>query len=231
MYTGKLIFSQVTDFLPMHSFRQCVERYQGHHKVKSFSCLDQYLCMVFAQLTYRESLRDISLLACTKQQVVPYGHSQQGGSQHLSQCKQEARLANLCRFRSTSDLRGPRTLPQRKFRYRTYRERLRSRFHNHRSQPLCFPLGQLPTEQSSHQIAYSSRFAWQHPNLHSYQRRQTSRCQRARRIDSRTWQLLHYGPRISGFCQTLSHKSMGRFFRYQGQIKFSISPQDRKSVV
>jgi len=66
MYTGKLIFSQVTDFLPMHSFRQCVERYQGHHKVKSFSCLDQYLCMVFAQLTYRESLRDIE--ACLRAQ-------------------------------------------------------------------------------------------------------------------------------------------------------------------
>ena len=66
MYTGKLIFSQVTHFLPMHSFRQCVERYQGHHKVKSFSCLDQYLCMVFAQLTYRESLRDIE--ACLRAQ-------------------------------------------------------------------------------------------------------------------------------------------------------------------
>jgi len=66
MYTGKLIFSQVTDFLPMHSFRQCVERYQGHHKVKSFSCLDQYLCMFFAQLTYRESLRDIE--ACLRAQ-------------------------------------------------------------------------------------------------------------------------------------------------------------------
>ncbi|MEN8237539.1 MAG: IS4 family transposase, partial [Pseudomonadota bacterium] len=50
----------------MHSFRQCVERYQGHHKVKSFSCLDQYLCMVFAQLTYRESLRDIE--ACLRAQ-------------------------------------------------------------------------------------------------------------------------------------------------------------------
>ena len=110
------------------------------------------------------------------------------------------------------------------FENRTYRERLRSRFHNHRSQPLCLPLGQFPTEQSSHQIAYSSRFAWQHPNLHSYQRRQASRCQRARQIDSRAWQLLHHGPWISGFCQTISHKSMGRFFRYQSQIKFPISP-------
>jgi hypothetical protein len=47
------------DFLPMHEFRQCVKRYNGNRKVKTFSCLDQFLCMAFAQLTYRESLRDI----------------------------------------------------------------------------------------------------------------------------------------------------------------------------
>nr|CRH04366.1 protein of unknown function [Candidatus Magnetococcus massalia]CRH06318.1 protein of unknown function [Candidatus Magnetococcus massalia]CRH07117.1 protein of unknown function [Candidatus Magnetococcus massalia]CRH07218.1 protein of unknown function [Candidatus Magnetococcus massalia] len=59
MNTGKTIFSQVTEFLPMHTFRQCVERYSGNRKVQTFSCLDQFLCMIFAQLTYRESLRDI----------------------------------------------------------------------------------------------------------------------------------------------------------------------------
>lgn len=61
MYTGKLIFSQLMDHLPMHSFRQCVTRYQGNRYVKQFRCLDQYLCMAFAQLTYRESLRDIEV--------------------------------------------------------------------------------------------------------------------------------------------------------------------------
>ena len=64
MYTGKIIFSQIMDFLPMFEFRKCVKRYQGNYKVKSFSCLDQFLCMAFAQLTYRESLRDIE--ACLR---------------------------------------------------------------------------------------------------------------------------------------------------------------------
>lgn len=64
MYTGKLIFSQMMDYLPMHIFHRSVQRYSGHHKVKSFTCLDQYLCMAFAQLTYRESLRDIE--ACLR---------------------------------------------------------------------------------------------------------------------------------------------------------------------
>lgn len=59
MYTGKIIFSQVMNYLPIHTFRRCVQLYHGHYKVKSFSCLDQYLSMAFAQLTYRESLRDI----------------------------------------------------------------------------------------------------------------------------------------------------------------------------
>jgi hypothetical protein len=45
MYTGKLVFAQVMEHVPMHSFRRCVQRYRGNHKSKSFTCLDQYLCM------------------------------------------------------------------------------------------------------------------------------------------------------------------------------------------
>jgi len=64
MNTGKTVFSQIMEFLPMPEFRRCVQRYGGNYKVKSFSCLDQFLCMAFAQLTYRESLRDIE--ACLR---------------------------------------------------------------------------------------------------------------------------------------------------------------------
>ena len=66
MNTGQLVFAQVTKYLPLTTFRRCVARYDGTHKVKTFSCLDQYLCMAFAQLTYRESLRDIE--ACLRAQ-------------------------------------------------------------------------------------------------------------------------------------------------------------------
>jgi len=64
MHTGKLVFAQMMDFLPLQQFRRCVARYRGTYKVKSFSCLDQFLCMAFAQLTCRESLRDIE--ACLR---------------------------------------------------------------------------------------------------------------------------------------------------------------------
>jgi len=59
MNCGKTIFAQLIGFAPIYEFRHCVERYHGNHKVKSFTCWDQFLTMAFAQLTYRESLRDI----------------------------------------------------------------------------------------------------------------------------------------------------------------------------
>ena len=64
MNQGKLVFAQIMEHLPLTTFRRCVARYGGEHKVKHFSCLDQYLCMGFAQLTWRESLRDIE--ACLR---------------------------------------------------------------------------------------------------------------------------------------------------------------------
>ena len=59
MYYGRIVFAQVMDVLPMHEFRKCVRRYGGERRVRTFSCLDQFLCMAFAQLTYRQSLQDI----------------------------------------------------------------------------------------------------------------------------------------------------------------------------
>jgi len=72
MNTGKLVFAQVMAHLPLSTFRRCVARYDGEHKVKHFTCLDQYLCMAFAQLTYRESLRDIE--ACLRSQTAKLYH-------------------------------------------------------------------------------------------------------------------------------------------------------------
>ena len=64
MNSGKTIFSQLMNFVPHYEFRRCVERYHGNYKVQTFSCWDQFLAMAFAQLTYRDSLRDI--VACLR---------------------------------------------------------------------------------------------------------------------------------------------------------------------
>ena len=72
MHTGKLIFAQLMEHLPPMVFERCVARYGGNHKVQSFTCRDQYLCMAFAQLTFRESLRDIE--ACLRSQTEKLYH-------------------------------------------------------------------------------------------------------------------------------------------------------------
>jgi hypothetical protein len=61
MYSDSLVFAQLMDFLPRHEFNKCVKRYQGNYRINNFSCRDQFLCMAFAQLTYRESLRDVEI--------------------------------------------------------------------------------------------------------------------------------------------------------------------------
>ena len=61
MHVGRTVFSQLMDLFPWVEFRCCVERYRGNHKVQRFCCLDQFLCLAFAQLTSRESLRDIEV--------------------------------------------------------------------------------------------------------------------------------------------------------------------------
>ena len=59
MYAGKLVFAQLTDLIHPEQFRRCVRRYRGDYKVKTFSCWNQFFCMAFGQLTFRESLRDV----------------------------------------------------------------------------------------------------------------------------------------------------------------------------
>ena len=59
MHVGSLVFAQLMDLLPLHAFHRSVQRYEGQRYVKSFSSLDQFLVMAFAQLTFRESLRDV----------------------------------------------------------------------------------------------------------------------------------------------------------------------------
>ena len=64
MNSGQTLFAQLVGQMPIYQFRKCVSNYHGNHRTRSFSCLDQFLCMAFAQLTYRESLRDI--VACLR---------------------------------------------------------------------------------------------------------------------------------------------------------------------
>src|SRR5918996_6638088 len=125
MHTGKLVFAQLMEHLPLTTFRRCVARYSGHHKVKRFTCLDQYLSMAFAQLTFRESLRDIE--ACLRAQSSKLYHLGIRGAQHPGQRQCNSRLAHLLRLRTELDRNGAKAVRQRTFWSRSERYRLRSR--------------------------------------------------------------------------------------------------------
>ena len=72
MHQDRYVFAQLMTYLPLTTFRRCVAHYDGEHRIKRFSCLDQFLCMAFAQLTWRESLRDIE--ACLRAQASKLYH-------------------------------------------------------------------------------------------------------------------------------------------------------------
>ena len=81
MYTGKLVFAQLTDLIHPEQFRRCVRRYHGDYKVKTFSCWNQFLCMAFGQLTFRESLRDVETCLRSRQDQL-YHLGIRGGVSH-----------------------------------------------------------------------------------------------------------------------------------------------------
>ena len=87
MNQGKTVFSQLMSYLPMKSFDRCVNKYRGHYKVKSFSCLDQFYCMAFAQLTYRESLRDIEACLRSRENQLYHMGFRSRVAKHLGPCQ------------------------------------------------------------------------------------------------------------------------------------------------
>ena len=115
MHSGRFVFSQVMDHLPMKAFRRCVQRYQGNRHVQSFTCLDQFLCMAFAQLTFRESLRDIE--ACLRAHEdklyhmgIRGGMSRNTLANATPHARQRARMAARP-FRPDRHRRGRRGIP------------------------------------------------------------------------------------------------------------------------
>ena len=102
MNAEKFVFSQITDLIHPEQFRRCVQRYSGDYKVKTFSCWNQFLCMAFGQLTYRESLHDIEVCLGSRQEQLyhlgfhgPISHSTLADANHSRDWRIYADLAQL----------------------------------------------------------------------------------------------------------------------------------------
>ena len=155
MNLGRTVFSQLVDFLPTYQFQICVDRYQGNRYVKDFSGWDQFLSLAFAQITYRESLRDIE--ACLRAQQPKLYHMGFRGqvSQYLGTRQRASRLADLRRVRSDSDCHRRRPLPRRTFRSGVVRVRECPGLHNHRFMPGAFSVGKIPPPQERRETAHT----------------------------------------------------------------------------
>ena len=81
MFSDKFVFTQLLSFIHLEQFQRCVRRYKGHYKMKSFSCWDQFLCMAFGQLTYRDSLKDIEICLRSREHQL-YHLGFRGGVSH-----------------------------------------------------------------------------------------------------------------------------------------------------
>ena len=223
MNIGKTVFAQMMEFLPPYEFQKCVERYQGNYKIKSFSCWDQFLCMAFAQLTYRESLRDIqACLRGNQQQTLSHGLSRNRVSKHLGSRQPNPRLENLRRLRPNPHYPSPNPLRSRRFRHRAETNGLCLRCHHHRSLFIAFPVGPIPSAQRSDQTPHLDGFTGQHSHADLRNPWQGPRGQSPRRPPHRTRGHLHLRPRISGLCTSLQNSSGRSFFHHPGQKQFPL---------
>ena len=111
MLPGRTVFAELISHVSPRKFRTCVDRYHGDYKASRFSCWDQFLCMAFAQLTYRESLRDIeACLRAVQPKLYHVGHSRTCGAVDARRRQRNARLADLCGLRPRPHHHGARAL-------------------------------------------------------------------------------------------------------------------------
>ena len=199
MNTGKTLFAQLMDFLPWSTFDRIVARYNGNRAVRTLPCAAQYQVMAFAQITYRESLRDIEV--CLSAQSAKLYHMGLRGP---------IRRSTLADANETRDWRiyaefGQRLIAQARRLYAAddldvdlpstvYALEL----DDHRSVSVGVSLGALSVDQGSSEDAHAARSTWQHSKLHPHIQRQTARCPCARYAASRTWRYLCHGSRLRG---------------------------------
>jgi hypothetical protein len=233
MYTGKLIFSQVMDYMPMHTFRRCVARYQGDRNTRSFTCFDQYLCMAFAQLTYRESLRDIE--ACLRAQQQKLYHMGIRGTVAKSNLADanEQRAWHIYADLAHSLIITARQL----YSSEPLGVELQQTVYalDATTIDLClsmFPWAPFRPNQGGNQTAYASGSKGQHSHIHLHHRWYGPRREDPRCTPNRAGCLLCNGQRISGLCQTPRHISCRRVlcdsFKIQSQMSKNLFTSDRQ---
>src|ERR1700730_15962224 len=193
----KTLFAQLMDFLPWSTFTRVVARYDGDARVRTLCCSEQYRAMAFAQLTYRESLRDIEV--CLSAQASKLSHMG---------FRQPVRRSTLADANETRDWRiyaefAHRLIAQARKLYadeslgvELTKHGLCSGLDHHRPVPVAVSMGALSLHQSGGEDAHSARSARQHPELHPHLGRQAARRSRPRSAAARSRRHLRHGSRL-----------------------------------
>ena len=172
MPTGRMVFSQLMDFLPRHEFNRCVRRYHGNYRTRHFKCRDQFLCMAFAQLTGRESLRDIeTCLRAMQPKLYPAGLRYPVSRSTLADANENRDWRIYADFVQVL-IGHARAIQSRRLRSTTRRDRVCLRFQHHRSVSFAVSVGPIPSAQSRHQASHVDGSTRQYP-LNLSQNRQT----------------------------------------------------------
>ena len=173
MHEGKLVFSQLTDYLPLHTFRVS--------NIKTIPLSGDGICSLS-----RRTPRYRSLPSCTTKQTLSYGNSNKGIQEYTGRCQRTTRLEDLRRLRPGTDQNCAASICKRRSWARSRQYRLRSRCLNYRSLPFRISLGAVPSNQVSRQTPYITGFKREYSDLYSYLRRQATRRQCARHSHNRT---------------------------------------------
>jgi hypothetical protein len=161
MYDGKLVFAQVMEFLPRHEFDKAIRRYRGNHRVRGLSCRDQFLAMAFAQLTYRESLRDIeTCLRSVQSKLYHLGFRAAISRSTLADANRQRDWRIYADF---ADQARSCAIHRRALRSRAGEHCLRARFDDDRSLPVAFPPCAISTARGGRQAAHAVGPAGRHP--------------------------------------------------------------------
>ena len=158
MHQGRLILSQIMDFMPINDFHKCVDRYHGNYKVQNISCLDQFRCMAFAQLTYRESLREIeACLRSMRSKLYHMGIRSTITRNTLANANRNRNCRNLCRLRTDANQYCSKALTKRERWCRVERNSLRTRLYYYRSMSGTVSLGHIQKTQRRREDAHVTR--------------------------------------------------------------------------
>ena len=218
MDPGKLVFAQLMDFLPRHDFNTCVRRYGGDRRPRGFSCRDQFLCLAFAQLTFRESLRDIE--TCLRSFQPKLYHAGFRGHISRSTLADANRVHDWRIFADFAQVligRARKLVRRRAHGRGTGTDRLCAGQHHDRPLPEPVPVGAVSSAQRGGEAAHAPGSARQHPHFRADYPRENPRRHRPRPSADRAGFVLRDGSRVCRFSTPSSVHDLFGVLRDAGQ--------------